>query len=235
MGRRGIVPAKREWLSYAVDIVLTATALILAVGGSHVIRWAEYVGGIRHDVGWGTSTSLALRPLIALIALILVLHAAAGFLRRSSTRRRMIASLAFSAIAVFATCTPVREPAPLAPVFLKGLARGISKDMDIAAIQQWLATEARAYAGQSYRFEFPDELPKCMVAFKPMCIRFNTPVPEEGMTVEFSWDTGHGEYHSLVVGPPTMEMPKTEMVGLPNGENEFRQTIGPGAYVFCRG
>jgi hypothetical protein len=226
------------WLSYVPDSVLTAVVVTLAVGEAYFTHRAEYMGGLRGvGVGEGFLLSFGLWLLIVLITLVVVIPMAVIRLlvRRHSPMQRLL-QLAFPAVCLMALLSPIQLGESGAAVYLQGFERRMLARADIEAIQQWLATDGGKYAGREYRQDFLAELPKCLADLHPSVILFSNATAQHGVTVEFRWNAPHGENFGLVVGPPTMEIPKEGSIRLPDSSfNEFRRPIKRGAYVFARG
>ena len=229
--------ARRLWLSYVPDSVLTAIVLTLTIGGSYLVWRTEYVGGLHGTgVGRGFLPALGLKPLTVFITLVVIAPMAViRLLIRRHTLGHLLLRLAFPAVCLVALLIPI-ETETGAPVYLQGFGQRMLAKVDIEAIQQWLATDGVKYVGREYRHNFPSDLPGCLTEFHPWLITFSDITSEHGVLIEFRWYAPHGENFGLVIGPPSMESSTDDITWLPDSSmSEFRRPIKPGAYVFARG
>ncbi len=220
------------------DLIRLGVFALVGLGGACLLYWAEYAGGCANNPAGGFAGCLLFFPVLGFAALVFLVHGLFRLFNRPCNPKHLALRLLFVALPVsipiiaFCTCTPS------SPVFLRGFRAWTLRHVDIQAVQQWLATEGPAFAerqaGQSYRYDFPADYPKCLVDFKPKFIWFNR-TPEGELTVEFGWGGGLSAW-GLIVGPPTMKTPEAGMVRpKDSSEVEFRRPVRPGAYVVDRG
>lgn len=122
---------------------------------------------------------------------------------------------------------------PIEPFFMKGFERWATKNIDVVAIQQWLATDGAAYAGRSYEQDSFSDLPPCLTQPHPWKISLNDAETDGYLRVELFWG-GKIAMRSVVVGPPTMSPDSIPDVEHRDGSLEHRFAIGPGAYAAYR-
>lgn len=134
---------------------------------------------------------------------------------------------------LFLLIPPVYNVSPLARVFLKGYEKWVIKNVNINAIQQWLATEGVHYKDQRYRYDFPKEFPAFLTEFKPKFIWFDTSNLDGVLYIEFGWGGGMGSW-GVRIGPPNMKIPQ-EVSQVSESRIEYIRPIAPGVYIFDGG
>jgi hypothetical protein len=229
--------SKEPQFVYKHHLAVMGVFVAVALGGACLAYAATYVGGLFNNLLVGFAVAVVFMSLLALLTLFFVVH---GFfllfkrprsLRHAARRLPLVMMPLLAFVAAFLICTP------LSPIFLRGLKVWTLRNVDIEAVQQWLATDGPAIAerdaDQWYRHDFPDDYPKCLVEFKPQYIWFNR-TPDGQLTVEFEWGGGLGHW-GVIVGPRTMPTPKAGCVETGGSEVEFRRPVRPGVYVISRG
>ena len=230
------VPSSHRWLArYKSEVVILGFFAAMAIGGPWFAGHLEYVGGTKNSHGDGFLVLMAVYGLLLLAGAGFTVHAIIQLILPPYTCRHILLRLAFvtapALILVGGFIANFRIGAPSSP-FLRGFERWVVREVDIDAIQQWLATEGRKYAGQSVRSR--DELPDFLVRFKPAYIRFRDLPAGTGLCVEFEWGGPPGHW-ALIVGPPDMPMPEGDPPDLGPSEVEIRHPIRPGVYIRDRG
>lgn len=118
------------------------------------------------------------------------------------------------------------------PLFMRGFERWTTENVNIDAIQDWLASEGAAHAGQTYDRDSLGALPPCLAQLKPWHVRFQN--GRDCLTVELSWGSERASHRGVVVGPPDVALPLTPTTVREAGRSEYRRAVAPGVYVVSR-
>ena len=197
-------------LPYRRHLIVVAIFVALAVVGSCIYCYQEYVWGTRHDYGTAMQAKLSLSAFLWFVGLPLALCGLVRIFFPPRTVRRVAFKLMLTAApllcAVGLTAVCVRAGSWN---YIRGFQQWAMNNVDVEAIQQWLASEGRQLADQDGvdRVNFPDERrhPKCLVELKPEWFELRkTPAGE--LTIDFLWGKPFRRY-DLIVGPVTMELP----------------------------
>jgi hypothetical protein len=226
----------RWYHRYKVEAVLLGLFAVLAIGGPLCAGYAEFLGGTKNSDGDGFGVFVGVYFLLVLTSLVFIASAIVRFFRSPRTLRHILLQIVFLiAPPAFLVGGFLATP-PGASAFLRGFERWVLQEVDTDAIQKWLATEGRDFAGRQYdiRHGFPEELPDFLVRFKPKFISFRNYISEGGPCVEFGWGGGLASW-GLIVGLPAMPTPKEGAINLTESETEFRHPVKPGVYVVERG
>ena len=228
-------PPSRRWpRQYKAEAVLLGLFAVVAIGGLLCAEYLEFLGGTKNSHGDGFRILMLVGPLAAFWGLAFTIWAVIRIPRSPRTFRHILLRIAFVAapsvilVGGFISLKTITGPSP----FLRGFERWVLREVDIGAIQQWLATEGPKYAGKGARSR--DELPDFLVRFKPSYIRFRDVPSVGGPCVEFEWGGPPGRW-ALIVGPPDMPMPEEDPPDLGPSEVEIRRPIKPGVYIRERG
>ena len=220
---------------YKRQIAVTVGYVAMALIGAFVCRYTEYRAGLANDLAAGIKWVFSFLPLLGLSGFILAIYALSMFTRQPHTLGHIALRLALLAVPLGILVAAFRLVTPMPPAFLSGLSHWASKNVDIEAVQEWLATEGPAFVeshrGQCYVLGKTNDYPECLTAFKPPYINFSPSATEE-LTVEFRWGGGFQSW-GLIVGPPAMKTAQTGRVDR-GSESEYQHPVQPGAYVFLR-
>jgi len=226
----------RRWFLHHKTETAFLVFLATAIAGAFCVRHIEYVGGERNSCGDGFLPSIALSGLLVPVSLGFIIWAIIQLFLPPHTLNRIFSRAAFLIAPPVILVAGFLISTPLATPFLRGFEKWVLREVDTDAIQRWLATEGRDYAGKQYesREGFPKELPDFLVRFRPRYITFRNSTSEGGLCVEFEWGGGFAHW-GLTVGLPDMSTPEEGSIDLGGSETEFRRPIKPGVYVFERG
>ena len=214
--------------------------LVMAVGGSFLIRRYSYLAGLHHSDEYIKSIPIAiyLLPLLVILTLSSSLIAFVGLFFTNGKISKILCQLLMILLGpaiIFGIfiCTP-----PGAATYLKGFKQYILKEVDIEAVQTWLATKGSIYARQEYYpdygKDYPEELPSNLTKLHPSAIFISDSVAENGPVINLSWPFGM-DGCELIIGPPDMKIPKRTLTETDQGIKEFTRIIKPGAYISIRG
>jgi hypothetical protein len=126
-----------------------------------------------------------------------------------------------------------REPG--AVKFLRGNEQWVHKNVDVAAIRQWVMSLDPDFSGQRYYEikKFPEHLPEVISKLDPQYLYFSD-FEKEGRVIEFEWGNAFGHW-GLRIGPADMETPQEGHIVIDEGTYEYQRPIEPGVYIFNRG
>ena len=225
--------------SYTVDIMLAGAVILLVCGGSYLTYRAEYLGGASNEPNQGMILFFPFLVPMLLATFIAFICYLARLFPSPPTLGHWLVRLVFLLFPPTVLFGSFALTTPLADVFLKGFEQWVTREADIDAIQEWLASDGHRFAGQSFMLETdantPEELPTLLTALRPWRISFSDGEAGSEMSVELWWPCGFSDEYGLIIGPPTMHTPKTGMIRVRAGCNEFRRAIRPGVYIFNRG
>jgi hypothetical protein len=218
-------------MPYRRHVVAVAVFVVVAVGGWSAVHWVAYLDGARSDV-----MSMFMARVFGFVPLGLAVLAFTiyGFLKIFTRPRR----LAHVAIKVALAATPLLAflgillaLGPVEQSYLKGFRQWTLTNVDMAAVQQWLATDRARHEGGLFGVDnFPSDWPKSLTEFKPSFVAFGGTDANE-LTVHFGWGVPDVTW-GLVVGPPTMKMPKVGRIGTSELHSEYRLPVKAGVYVY---
>ena len=230
----GVTDIEVKKVSYKFDIAFISVFLVVCVGQPFFVSYMEYRGGMANECGWGFLLWIMYWPLkLLLLSFWSILGLVRIFIRKRTIKNKLKAALIILPF-FFLLIPPVYDVAPLAPVFLKGYEKWVTKNMNTDAIKQWLAKEGDHYKGQQYIDEFPKEFPVFLTKFKPHYIYFDTSKFDGTIYIEFEWGGGMAHW-GVRIGPPNMKIPQEEESMIRKSTVEFRRIIAPGVYIFERG
>ncbi len=225
---------RRAYLIEAVLLVLLAAA---AFGGRLWLVHVEFVGGLNNCSGASIWAAFRVYPVLALVSVTLAIGAITQLFLSPRTCRHVLLRFGFliAIPAIFAGSLAVAVPGEL-NAFERGYEQWILKEVDIDAIQQWLAAEGHKYAGQGYYTSgnFLEDWPGFLTEFKPQYVAFPDSASQRGPYVEFEWG-GPLRHWGFAIGLPTMPMPEEGAIDLTPTLLEYRYPIKPGVYIFERG
>jgi hypothetical protein len=124
---------------------------------------------------------------------------------------------------------------PGAVPFLRGYEKWVQKEVNIPAIQEWLASLPSEHSGKYY-FEakdFPGKLPEVITKLNLYHIYFSE-FKDGQRQVEFEWGSAFGHW-GIRIGLPGMDCPEEGCIKLSESEWEYRRPIQSGVYIFDRG
>jgi hypothetical protein len=227
---KGHEPLKKRGFSYRRHILATGMFVVLVGVGCVGIWLSWYVAGLQMLIGF--LGIMAINGLLALLTLLFIVHALFMLFAKPRSLKHAALRLFFVAIPPITFLLGFYVSGALArPAFLLGFERWVTKNVDTNAIQEWLATEGAKYSSKTYHGgKFPAEFPKYLVAFDPSWISIGAEREGE-WTADFHWGSALAGHWDIVVGPPTMSMPKSGRVDLGGGYVEFRRAVKPGVYV----
>jgi hypothetical protein len=227
------IDTKTRKVSYKFDIVFVLVFIAISILGGIYIRHIEYEGGLVNQLGRSLFPGLC----YIVVELHLLVFCSIWSLIRVCLPPRTVKHILIKIACVFIPFTiffgSLMITRPVTPVFLKGLEKWVLKEVDIKAIQQWLATDGQRYKGQRYRYdEFPKDLPACLTEFKPKFIWFDSSKLDGTLYIEFGWGGGLASW-GVRVGPPSMKMPEEGMLKISESSYDVGiRHVGPGVYVF---
>lgn len=120
--------------------------------------------------------------------------------------------------------------------FLSGYEIWVNENVDIPAIQEWLAALPADYSGQSFfeAADFPEALPQAITQLDPYHMNFSA-FQDGQRSVMFEWGCALGHF-GIVIGLPEMETPEDEeLIKHTDYDFEYRRPIQSGVYIFNRG
>jgi hypothetical protein len=227
--------ARKRDFSYRNHIIATGVFVVLVGIGSLGVWLLDYIGGLHNSPGLTfpiPTPAFILGPL-ALLTLAFTVHGFFALFAKPRSLKHAVLRLFFVVIPplTFLFGAPVVFRILPHP-FLLGFGGWVAKNVDTTAIQEWLATEGHKYSSNTYYYpgKFPAEFPKYLVDFDPSWIMIGAEREGE-VTADFHWGSALAGHWDIVVGPPTMQMPKSGRVGLGNGYEQFRRPVKPGVYV----
>ncbi len=224
---------RRQHSSRLGDIIVVACFIVAAFGLSFYLRHAEYNRGLTNTFGPGFMGDMVFVLPLALLAVVFfaygIVRLIGSFCTHKDTALNLLIALLppISLVASLMLCTPTM------PIFMKGFEQWTAKNVDIDTIQQWLASEGAAHAGQRYSRDSLETLPPCLVKPKPRYITFSDPQQGDDLTVELGWGTRNTR-RGVIVGPPSMRMPGTNVTERHSNSWEYRRTVRPGVCVVSR-
>ncbi len=228
-------PSSRSWFHhYKVEVAFLCFFVAAAVGGAFYVDHVEYLGGTKNVGYQGFIAAMQTFGVLSLIGLAFMIWTLVRFLRSPGGGKRTPAHLAFLTVSALILVAHFMVTGPLAATFLRGFEQWVLREVDTDAIQQWLATDGRNYAGRQYNGNLPEDLPDFLVRFKPRYVRFSDLASESGLHIEFGCGGGVSLW-GFVVGLPDMPTPKEGAIDVSRSTVEFRRPIKPGVYVFDRG
>lgn len=206
---------------------------LLAVVGFFMVHLAAYRAGTRNDYPSMFAPTCTFILVLGLGVAAFTLYGLADILFRwPCSFSHLVIKLTLTAIPLL-TCVGIMFVSKrMPPSYLYGFRRWATANVDIEAIQQWLATDRAKYMGLFSENNFPPEWPKGLTEFKPQSIAFGGTDANE-LTVSFFWGA-IDETWGLVVGPPTMTMPKAGKIDRSELHWEYRLPAKAGAYVYDR-
>lgn len=141
-------------------------------------------------------------------------------------------------LGVFISNRYVRIPGPPgATVFLRGFDKWIRKNVETAAIQEWLATIDDRHFGKVYYADtgLPNEFPKFIINLNPQLISFGYSELDNTKIAKLSWGSGLLGEWGVIIGNSNMEMPKPDVEKISDSYWEYRKIIEPGVYIYDGG
>lgn len=132
----------------------------------------------------------------------------------------------------------VRMPGPPgATVFLRGFDKWVRKNVETAAIQEWLATIDDRYFSKDYYADTgsPNEFPKFIIDLNPKFISFGYSELDNTKIAKLSWGSGLLGEWGVIIGNSNMEMPKPGVEKISDSYWEYRRIIRPGVYIYDGG
>ncbi len=226
-----IANVKVRKLQYKFDVIFVLVFLAISILGQLYIRHTEYEGGLANQGGCG------LLPMLYFLAaeLILLVFYSICFIVRvflsTRTVKNILIKITYVVMPFAIFFGSFMITIPLTPVFLKGFEKWVLKEVDINAIQQWLATEGQQYKCEYFTEDFPKEFPAFLTKNKPYIIIFENSELDNTRYIDFRWGGGMDSW-GLRIGSPSMKMPEQGMLKIREGYYEFRRPIAPGVYVF---
>jgi len=221
-------------------MVETILLLVLAAApfaGHFWLLHVEYVGGLNNSAGDSVWAAFSFYAILAHVCIILAICAIVQLFLSPRTYRHVLLRFGFliAIPAIFAGSFIVAVPRG-SNAFERGYEQWILKEVDIDAVQRWLATEGPKYAGKGYytHGNFPEDWPAFLTEFKPPYISFPDSASRGGPYVEFEWG-GPLLHWGFIIGLPTMPMPEKGAINLTPTLFEYRCPIKPGVYIFERG
>jgi len=226
---------KQRSRSFTLDILLAGAVILLVGGGSYLTYRAEYLGGASNTPNQGMILFFPLLVPMLLVTLMAFICYLARLFPWPPTLGHWLVRLAFLLLPPAVLFGSFALTTPLADVFLKGFEQWVTREADIDAIQEWLATEGHPFAGQTFHLEphtdAPEGLPTCLTALRPSALSFSDGEAEGEMSAKLWWPCGFGETYGLIIGPPTMHTRETGTIEVREDSSEFRRLIQPGVYV----
>ncbi len=230
--------SSRQWRrAYLLEAILLLLLAAVPFAGRFWLLHVEYIGGLNNRFGDGFWAAFRFYYVLAVVSAILAICAIMQIFLRPRTCRHVLLRFGFlTAIpAIFAGGLIVGIPRG-SNAFERGYEQWILKEVDVDAIQEWLAAEGHKYAGRGYYTpeNFLENWPGFLTEFKPAYISFPDSAWQAGPRVEFEWG-GPLAHWGFVIGLPAMPMPEKGVINLTPTLFEFRRPIKPGVYIFERG
>ena len=226
---------KTRKASYKFDIVFILVFLAILITGTFYVRHFEYEGGLVNKMGLSILPWLYFTAIELLMLLFFSIRFLIRVCRPSHGIKHILIIIACVVMpyAIFFGSSMITTP--LAAAFINGFEKWVLKEVDIKAIQQWLATEGQKYKGQLYGYgEFPNDFPACLTESKPNYIYFGISELDGTLYIEFNWGGGMSSW-GVRVGSPSMKMPEEGEVKIRESYYEDRRPIAPGVYIFDGG
>ncbi len=223
-------PSSRRWfLRYKAEAVFLGLLAAAVIGGAFYIRHAEYVGGTENLGFKGFVAFMQIYGVLALTNLGYILWTIIQLFRALYTGRRALPYVAFLIAPPIILVAGWMITVPLSRPFLRGFERWVLREVDIDAIQQWVATEGHKYSfmGGSTELALGGQVPDSFAPFRDKHIWFPDPASEGGVRVNLRMGNTARDW-GLVAGLPDMPMPKEGL-----SEGVFRRPIKPGVYIYC--
>jgi hypothetical protein len=197
-----------------------------------LVRRAAYLYGLNNDNTWGIHHAVDFTIVFGLLTGILIISALYRSLSRSRTLRRVSIEAVRAMLPLLVFLASFWLIARLSrPAYLHGFQDWVVRNVDIGAIQQWLAAQGSEFAGYDQGPPHDKDIPKFMNLGSPrIAIRLST---HGGPTARLAW--GGRVSRDLIVGPATMELPKAGRIERSDGHEEWRRAVKPGVYVSYSG
>jgi len=215
--------------------MLAGAVILLVCGGSYLTYRAEYLGGASNEPNQGMILFFPFLVPMLLATFIAFICYLARLFPSPPTLGHWLVRLVFLLFPPTVLFGSFALTTPLADVFLKGFEQWVTREADIDAIQEWLASDGHRFAGQTFHLEpytdAPEDLPPCLTALRPSALSFSDGEAEGEMSVKLWWPCGFGETYGLIIGPPTMHTRETGTIEVREDRNELRRPIRPGVYV----
>jgi hypothetical protein len=124
---------------------------------------------------------------------------------------------------------------PGAVKFLRGNEQWVHKNVDVAAIRQWVMSLDPDFSGQRYYKidTFTEKLPEVISKLDPKYLYFSD-FEKKSRVIEFEWG-GAFCHWGLRIGSADMETPQEGHIVIDEGTYEYQRPIEPGVYIFSRG
>jgi hypothetical protein len=227
---KGHEPAKKRGFSYRRHILATGMFVVLVGVGCVGIWLSWYVAGRQMLIGF--LGIMAINGLLALLTLLFIVHALFMLFAKPRSLKHAALRLFFVVIPPITFLLGFYISGVLGqPAFLLGFERWVVKNVDTEAIQGWLAAKGQKYVSNTYHPQkVPAEFPKYLVDFDPSWITIGAEREGE-VTADFHWGSALAGHWDIVVGPPTMPMPKSSRMDLGNGYGQSCRVVKPGVYV----
>lgn len=235
--------SSRRWRkAYMAETILLLLLAATAFGGRLRLVHIEYIGGLNNSFGDEIWAAFSFYGVLAIISVILVICAVIQLFLSPRTYGHVLLRFGFLVIIPVILVGSILVPPPRkSNAFERGYEQWILKEVDIDAIQQWLAAEGHKYKGHNSidrendtRGDFPEELPGFFTEFKPKYTLFYDSTSQGGPCVEFEWG-GPLAHWGFIIGLPAMPMPEKGFINLTPTLFEYRHPIKPGVYIFERG
>jgi hypothetical protein len=196
-------------LPYKRHIVVVAVFMMVGTVGTCIICQQNYAWGLRHDYGAAVGYRLGFWAYPSVVAIGLTLYGLVRtFLRPRTGKHATVKLVLAGAPLLFPLGVPIVLDQWGSRNFFLGFQQWAMKDVDVEAIQRWLASDGRQLAERvgtgAVWFPEGDDYPSCVVGLKPEIISLERTQKGE-LIADLFWGKPFLPHH-LIVGPPTMEL-----------------------------
>jgi len=232
---------KSKLSPYKAEIILIVLMTLIAVVPPLYFYNADYESGLNNDLA-GTFRALYWYVNLLIPFIVVLIISLFNFIRvviksckaKKALSTKIMLSLVPFLIAVILTAHFFLREAG-AVKFLRGNEQWVHKNVDVAAIRQWVMSLDPDFSGQRY-YEidtFPERLPEVISKLDPQYLYFSD-FEKEGRVIEFEWGNPFGHW-GLRIGLADMQTPQEGHIVIDEGTYEYQRPIEPGVYIFSRG
>lgn len=232
---------KSKFSPYKAEIILIVLMTLIAVVPPLYFYNVQYECGLNNDSA-GMFQALFCYMYLSIPFIIVLIISLINFIwviiksckAKKTLWTKLLLSLVPLFIPLFLTMN-IFPKEPGAVKFLRGNEQWVHKNVDVAAIRQWVMSLDPVFSGQRY-YEiktFPEKLPEVISKLDPQYLYFSD-FEKEGRVIEFEWGNPFGHW-GLRIGPADMETPQEGHIVIDEGTYEYQRPIEPGVYIFNRG
>ena len=227
---------------YKLEIILISLTLLIILSYTFGFGILHYIAGLKGNAfyffGSGLLIFLVLFAVFGITIITALVNLIISIVEAVKARKldRVKMLLLVMPFLIFMTLFIDLFNQAGAVYFLRGYEKWVQKEIDIAAIQEWLVSLDPVYSGEHY-FEaedFPEDLPEAIKKLNPYHMYFSEFEGQE-RSVEFEWGCALSHF-GIRIGLEGMETPGEERKLIDESqEYEYTRPIQSGVYIFDRG